>query len=179
MQPLSELPAAGVRALLFDLDGTLVDERLSPVAYAALAQAQQAGLRTIAVTGRPAGWCDLIARWWPLDGVVGEVALTGENYLASGIDMRSHSSSSTGRATPIESVMAVPMSINEQRTGVICAVNKRDRAASFTTENLFLLSTLSSHVAIGGVLVQVYEEMGDQQRIVQELLLARESGVQG
>lgn len=108
------------------------------------------------------------------DGVVGEVALTGENYLAGGIDMRSHSSSSTGRATPIESVMAVPMSINEQRIGVICAVNKRDRAASFTTENLFLLSTLSSHVAIGGVLVQVYEEMGDQQRIVQELLLARE-----
>ncbi len=45
MKPLSELPAAGVRALLFDLDGTLVDERLSPAAYAALVQAQQAGLR--------------------------------------------------------------------------------------------------------------------------------------
>ena len=72
MQPLSELPAAGVRALLFDLDGTLVDERLSPAAYAALAQAQQAGLRTVAVTGRPAGWCDLMVRWWPLDGLVGE-----------------------------------------------------------------------------------------------------------
>lgn len=108
------------------------------------------------------------------DGVVGEVALTGENYLAGGIDLRSHSARSGGRATPIESVMAVPMSINEQRIGVICAVNKRDRAASFTTENLFLLSTLSSHVAIGGVLVQVYEEMGEQQRILQELLLARE-----
>ena len=72
MQLLSELPTAGVRALLFDLDGTLVDERLSPAAYAALAQAQQAGLRTVAVTGRPAGWCDLMTRWWPLDGVVGE-----------------------------------------------------------------------------------------------------------
>ena len=108
------------------------------------------------------------------DGVVGEVALTGENYLAGGIDMHSHSSSSDGRATPIESVMAVPMSIDDQRIGVICAVNKRDRAVSFTTDNLFLLSTLSSHVAIGGVLVQVYEEMGDQQRILQELLLARE-----
>ena len=48
MQLLSELPTAGVRALLFDLDGTLVDERLSPAAYAALAQAQQAGLRTVA-----------------------------------------------------------------------------------------------------------------------------------
>jgi hypothetical protein len=26
----------------------------------------------IPVTGRPAGWCDLIARQWPVDGVVGE-----------------------------------------------------------------------------------------------------------
>src|SRR5262249_54186357 len=24
------------------------------------------------VTGRPAGWCDLIARFWPVDAVVGE-----------------------------------------------------------------------------------------------------------
>jgi hypothetical protein len=24
------------------------------------------------VTGRPAGWCDMIARFWPVDGVVGE-----------------------------------------------------------------------------------------------------------
>ena len=30
------------------------------------------GIKTIAVTGRPAGWCDLIARWWPVDSVVGE-----------------------------------------------------------------------------------------------------------
>ena len=30
------------------------------------------GVLTIAVTGRPAGWCDLIARWWPVDAVVGE-----------------------------------------------------------------------------------------------------------
>ncbi len=72
MQPLSELPPAGAKALLFDLDGTLVDERLAPEAYAALAQAQEAGLRTVAVTGRPAGWCDLMARWWLLDGLVGE-----------------------------------------------------------------------------------------------------------
>ena len=28
--------------------------------------------KTIAATGRPAGWCDLIARWWPVDAVVGE-----------------------------------------------------------------------------------------------------------
>ena len=72
MQPLSKLPVEGVRALLFDLDGTLVDEQLGASAYTSLHAARNAGLRTIAVTGRPAGWCDLMARWWPLDGVVGE-----------------------------------------------------------------------------------------------------------
>src|SRR5262249_32977218 len=30
------------------------------------------GLRIIPVTGRPAGWCDMIARFWPVDAVVGE-----------------------------------------------------------------------------------------------------------
>jgi hydroxymethylpyrimidine pyrophosphatase-like HAD family hydrolase len=31
-----------------------------------------AGIAVIPVTGRPAGWCDLIARQWPVAGVVGE-----------------------------------------------------------------------------------------------------------
>ena len=33
---------------------------------------KKAGLLVIPVTGRPAGWCDLIARFWPVDAVVGE-----------------------------------------------------------------------------------------------------------
>ena len=33
---------------------------------------QRAGLRVVPVTGRPAGWCDHIARMWPVDAVVGE-----------------------------------------------------------------------------------------------------------
>jgi HAD superfamily hydrolase (TIGR01484 family) len=31
-----------------------------------------AGRQIVVVTGRPAGWCDLIARFWPVAGVVGE-----------------------------------------------------------------------------------------------------------
>ena len=31
-----------------------------------------AGKRVVPVTGRPAGWCDHIARMWPVDAVVGE-----------------------------------------------------------------------------------------------------------
>jgi hypothetical protein len=43
-----------------------------PSAFAALAEAQSAGLKVIPVTGRPGGWVDHLARMWPVDGVVGE-----------------------------------------------------------------------------------------------------------
>jgi HAD superfamily hydrolase (TIGR01484 family) len=49
-----------------------LDGRLIPAAYQALADARDAGLAVIPVTGRPAGWVDHIARMWPVDGVVGE-----------------------------------------------------------------------------------------------------------
>ena len=41
-------------------------------AYAALERLRAAGLLVIPITGRPAGWCDHIARMWPVDAVVGE-----------------------------------------------------------------------------------------------------------
>jgi HAD superfamily hydrolase (TIGR01484 family) len=60
-------------ALLFDIDDTITTEGKLPAAsYAALENLQNAGQMLIAVTGRPAGWCDMIARFWPVDAVVGE-----------------------------------------------------------------------------------------------------------
>jgi len=73
MKPLAELPATDTRALLFDIDDTLTtDGKLTAAAYAALERWHSAGKRAVAVTGRPAGWCDHIARMWPVDAVVGE-----------------------------------------------------------------------------------------------------------
>ncbi len=76
MRPLAEFPLEarrGVRGILCDIDDTLTtDGRLAASAYAATERLQMAGLRVIPVTGRPAGWCDHIARMWPVDGVVGE-----------------------------------------------------------------------------------------------------------
>ena len=80
MKPLAELDARHVGALLFDIDDTLTTEgRLSAAAYAALERLQHSGRRSVAVTGRPAGWCDHIARMWPVDAVVGE---NGAFYFA-------------------------------------------------------------------------------------------------
>jgi HAD superfamily hydrolase (TIGR01484 family) len=73
VNPLTELPTADTRAVLFDIDDTLTTEgKLTAEAYGALERLQRAGKRAVAVTGRPAGWCDHIARMWPVDAVVGE-----------------------------------------------------------------------------------------------------------
>jgi HAD superfamily hydrolase (TIGR01484 family) len=76
VKPLADFPAAaraGAIAVLTDIDDTLTTSgRLTAAAYAALERLQGAGLKVIPVTGRPAGWCDHIARMWPVDAVVGE-----------------------------------------------------------------------------------------------------------
>jgi len=74
LRPLLELRGAGlIRGLLFDIDETLTTEgRLTAEAYAALERLKRAGRLVVPITGRPAGWCDHIARMWPVDAVVGE-----------------------------------------------------------------------------------------------------------
>jgi HAD superfamily hydrolase (TIGR01484 family) len=76
MQPLSECPETALRALrgvLTDIDDTITtDGRLTAESYAAMERIERAGLAVIPITGRPAGWCDHIARMWPVAAVVGE-----------------------------------------------------------------------------------------------------------
>jgi HAD superfamily hydrolase (TIGR01484 family) len=70
---MTRAEAAGIRFVLMDIDDTLTREgKLPAESYAALWALKEAGLGVVPVTGRPAGWCDLIAREWPVDGVVGE-----------------------------------------------------------------------------------------------------------
>ena len=61
MKSLSNMPkesAKKIKALLFDLDGTFVsNDQLVSKAYESLEQLRNSGVKTIAVTGRPAGWC--------------------------------------------------------------------------------------------------------------------------
>jgi HAD superfamily hydrolase (TIGR01484 family) len=73
---IKKLPAEAARNLLgvfFDIDDTFSTHgRIHVGAYQALWALKESGLRVVPITGRPAGWCDHIARMWPVDGVVGE-----------------------------------------------------------------------------------------------------------
>jgi HAD superfamily hydrolase (TIGR01484 family) len=76
MRPLDALPADDarrLRGLLFDLDDTLLSHGLlTRAAYDALWSLRDAGLALVAVTGRPCGWGQVLARQWPVDGCVTE-----------------------------------------------------------------------------------------------------------
>ena len=64
---------AHVKGVFTDIDDTLsTSGKITSTAFDALWRLHNAGLLVIAVTGRPAGWCDHIARFWPVDAVVGE-----------------------------------------------------------------------------------------------------------
>ena len=76
MKPIANFPIhvkGRIRYVLTDIDGTLtVNGRLPAEAFTAMEALQGAGIRVLPITGRPAGWCDHIARMWPVDGLVGE-----------------------------------------------------------------------------------------------------------
>ncbi len=83
LQPLDQWPQADckhIRGVFTDIDDTLsTDGRVPASVFSAMENLRQAGFLVIPITGRPAGWCDMIARTWPVDAVVGE---NGALYFA-------------------------------------------------------------------------------------------------
>jgi len=62
-----------IKTLFCDIDDTLTTEgQLKAPVYDMLWQLAHQGIDIIPVTGRPAGWCEMIARLWPVKAVVGE-----------------------------------------------------------------------------------------------------------
>lgn len=76
MRPLADIHVAQLQALdglAFDIDDTVTSHgKLQPEAFDAMWKLHAAGLRLVAVTGRPLGWAAVVARHWPVDIAIGE-----------------------------------------------------------------------------------------------------------
>lgn len=76
MKPIAALShdaALRLRGVAFDLDDTLLDHgRLLEDTYSALFRLVEDGLTLYGVTGRPAGWADVLARLLPVQAVIAE-----------------------------------------------------------------------------------------------------------
>lgn len=102
---LSQAPASElkqVRGICLDIDETLSTRgKLTAEAYRALWRLKQAGYFVVPITGRPAGWCDMIARFWPVDAVVGENgAFTF--YMHNGVRRRLNTLEDRGNAESLK-----------------------------------------------------------------------------
>jgi HAD superfamily hydrolase (TIGR01484 family) len=90
VQPIDALPSETARHLIgvcFDVDDTLTRHGVLELpAYAALFALRRAGLKSIAVTGRPLGFAEVLARMWPIDAAIGE---NGAGFFArDGVSVR-------------------------------------------------------------------------------------------
>jgi HAD superfamily hydrolase (TIGR01484 family) len=105
MKPLSLLQrveALRLSGMLFDLDDTFLDGGLlTERAYAALGRMSRSGLRLVAVTGRPSGWGEVIARQWPIDAVVTENGAVAIHRDGAGIARWERADEATRRARRI------------------------------------------------------------------------------
>ena len=74
--PLEAMPQhvrRAIRGVLTDIDDTLTTNGALPeVARVALDDLAAAGIPVVAITGRPAGLCELLLAQWPLAAIVGE-----------------------------------------------------------------------------------------------------------
>lgn len=62
-----------ISILFTDIDDTITsDGKLPAESFQALWELFEYGINVVPVTGRPAGWCEMIARFWPVKGVIGE-----------------------------------------------------------------------------------------------------------
>ena len=120
MKPLAALDARSVKVVLLDIDDTLTTSgKLTAEAYGALEELKRAGKLVVPVTGRPAGWCDHIARMWPVDAVVGENGAFYFRLSRGRLEKRFHDDASV-RATQRERLVAIGRRIVEGVPG--CAL---------------------------------------------------------
>jgi len=128
MKPLVDLRDPGrIRGLLFDIDETLTTEgKLTSDAYAAMERLKRAGKLMVPVTGRPAGWCDHIARMWPVDAVVGE---NGAFYFcfSQGRLRKKYQDASRIRALNLNRLAAIGARILGEVPGCALAADQRYR----------------------------------------------------
>jgi HAD superfamily hydrolase (TIGR01484 family) len=76
IKPVSDLLSdhdGNIRGVMFDIDDTFtLHGRIPGEAFSALWRLYERGFTLVPITGRPAGWCDHIARMWPVHGIIGE-----------------------------------------------------------------------------------------------------------
>jgi HAD superfamily hydrolase (TIGR01484 family) len=140
MRPFDEFPPVlrgKFRFVLSDVDDTLTDgPRLPAAAYLAIERLKDAGITVIPVTAAPAGWCDLMARMWPVGAVIGENGgLCFRHDRASGVTQRHYWAEPAEREAACARLAAVGAEIVVALPGIEIAHDQRYREVTLAFRN--------------------------------------------
>ncbi|MBX3598779.1 MAG: HAD family phosphatase [Rhizobiaceae bacterium] len=168
MKSLSEFDIEArkkVDVVLTDIDDTLTEDgRLPASAYSALEALKTAGFIVAPITGRPAGWCDMIARQWPVDGVVGE---NGAFYFrfdpAERLMKRAYAKSLTDRTADRQKLDAIRERVLREVPGAAVAADQPYREADLAID--FKEDVPPLPAASIERIVQIFEDAGATAKI--------------
>lgn len=126
MESYRNLDPTGIRGVVFDIDDTVTRNGiLQPTAYTAMHELVRAGFDLVAVTGRPLGWTDVLARQWPVRVAVGENG-AGWTWVDRHGEHEGYFSSEPERARQRELLRAVRQAVATAMPGM--QVSRDDRA---------------------------------------------------
>ncbi|MCP4670579.1 MAG: HAD-IIB family hydrolase [Desulfobacula sp.] len=139
MKPIENFPGdkiTSITYLLTDIDDTITYKgRIPAIAFKALEDLDKAGIKVIPITGRPAGWCDHIARMWPVKGVVGE---NGAFYFSYDVHakkmIKRYIKSDQERAGDKKKLAAIEQKILKQVPGCVVSADQPYREADLAID---------------------------------------------
>ncbi len=139
MIPLNDFPVQQrrqIHTVFTDIDDTLTTEgTLTAEAYTAIDDLSAAGIDVVPITGRPAGWCDLIARFWPVRGVVGENGAFYFHYDRKQKHMtRVYADSASQRASKREQLQVIVDRIITEVPGAAISADQAYRETDFAID---------------------------------------------
>lgn len=107
----------------------------------------------------------------PGKGILGRVAESKEPLLVSRV---AETVEFEEFPSGVESIMVVPMFVENRLVGIVCAVNCEEEGRYFDESDLEMLVNLSFQAALANNIVEIYSERNKQDRILQELEFGRE-----
>ena len=168
MKSLNDFPQdkkSSINYLLTDIDDTITNQgRIPACAFKALEDLDKAGIKVIPITGRPAGWCDHIARMWPVKGVVGE---NGAFYFTYDTDakkmIRRYFKTDQQRLQDKKKLAIIEQNILQQVPGCIVSADQPYREADLAidfSEDVQALSQMDIDK-----IVDIFEQEGATAKI--------------
>ncbi len=132
MRPLDELEQdvlARIQGVVFDIDDTVTrGGRLERPAFDAMWKLHDAGIVLVAVTGRPLGWVDVVAKMWPVALAVGENG-AGWSWTKDGRLLEGYFASESDRGAHEALFERVRAAVHAEMPEVSISVDDRARRA--------------------------------------------------